>query len=465
MTETGPDIATQIAQGRVGSVLKFKWTIERLIGVGGMAAVYVARHRNGMRAAVKMLHPQFSLDANINQRFLREGYAANRVEHPGVVSVLDDDVTEDGAVYLVMELLEGDSLEGLCRKNGGKLSAEQVLPLMDQLLDVLAKAHDAGIVHRDIKPDNVFVTREGRVKVLDFGIARVRELTTANNATQTGMCMGTPAYMPPEQARGLWDRVDGRTDLWAVGATMFALLTGRMVHNARTLNEQLLASMTQRAPALSGVWPGVPAGLGAMVDRALMYEPELRWANAREMQEACRTAYEQIVGRALPPIPEPASVDVVQGQSAPGALPPPQSCTGEPVSRTQAETPAAPTVSGASRRTAIIAAAVAALVLAVGAGVLLGRSRQQPISPMTAPAMSAPLTSPTVLPAASTASASPEDAGAPANPASAAATVGSEPPRFRKQPASSAANKSFPAATATATATAAATEDPFDKRH
>src|ERR1019366_956817 len=212
---------------RVGSTLRDKWRLDVLIGVGGMASVYAATHRNGSRAAVKLLHPELMLHSEVRARFLREGYAANAVGHDGCVKVIDDDTAEDGALYLVTELLDGETLEDRRVRAGGKLSEDEVLSIADQLLDVLAAAHEKGGVHRDIKPENIFVTRAGQVKVLDFGIARLRELSTKSTATKTGTTMGTPVYMPPEQALGQWDHVDGRSDLWAVGATMFHLLTGR----------------------------------------------------------------------------------------------------------------------------------------------------------------------------------------------------------------------------------------------
>lgn len=153
------------ARERVGATLG-KYVIERLLGVGGMAAVYAARHRNGNRVAVKVLHRELSVDGNIRQRFLREGYVANAVEHAGVVRVLDDDTAADGSVFLVMELLEGETLEARLRRKG-VLDAADVLSLTDQLLDVLAAAHGRGILHRDIKPENLFLTSPaGRLRAV-----------------------------------------------------------------------------------------------------------------------------------------------------------------------------------------------------------------------------------------------------------------------------------------------------------
>src|SRR5262249_31230490 len=158
---------------------------DRLLGIGGMAAVYAATHRNGSRGAIKMLHTEMSIDAEVKRRFLREGYVANAVDHPGTVKVLDDDTAEDGSVFIVMELLEGETLEARADRQGGRIPPGELLPLIDQLLDVLAAAHARGVVHRDIKPENVFVTTAGAVKLLDFGIARLRR-GQGSMATVTG---------------------------------------------------------------------------------------------------------------------------------------------------------------------------------------------------------------------------------------------------------------------------------------
>ncbi|HVJ91480.1 MAG TPA: serine/threonine-protein kinase, partial [Labilithrix sp.] len=151
------------AEQRVGAVLNEKWTLDHLIGSGGMGAVYSARHRNGARAAVKILHPDLARVSEIRERFLREGYAANRVEHRGVVQVLDDDIVKDGpdggSAYLVMELLEGESLQARVERLP-KLGERDLLDLMDAVLDVLGAAHAHGVVHRDLKPENIFLAAD-----------------------------------------------------------------------------------------------------------------------------------------------------------------------------------------------------------------------------------------------------------------------------------------------------------------
>ena len=281
------------AEARVGCTLRGKWRLDALLGIGGMAAVYAATHRNGTRAAVKILHHEISLNAAFRRRFLREGQIANMVGHEGAVKVLDDDTSEDGSVYLVTELLEGETLEDRCDRCGGTLAEEEVLSIADRILDVLAAAHAKDLVHRDLKPENIFLTRAGQVKVLDFGIARARSLSSETTATQAGAMLGTPPYMAPEQARGLWDEVDGRTDLWACGATMFRLLTGRLVHRGRTPAEELLSAMSKPAPPVSSIAPAVSPALARLVDRALAFDRHDRWPDAAAMQEAVRNAYLQ----------------------------------------------------------------------------------------------------------------------------------------------------------------------------
>jgi len=288
--ETLPSIAdeqTRRAQMRVGQLVRGRWRLDSLLGVGGMAAVYAATHRNGKRVALKMLHSEVSTNQEVRQRFIDEGYAANRVGHPGAVSVIDDDVAEDGSAFLVMDLLEGETLETRLQRRG-KLWPGEVLPITGALLDVLAAAHDKGIVHRDIKPDNIFITRQGEVKLLDFGIARLIQ-PGRPRTTQSGATMGTPAFMPPEQARGRWDQLDGRTDLWSVGATMFLSLSGQQVRMADTPNEELLLAMTERPPSLGELGMTFPVALIELVDRALAFEQEDRWSDARAMQVAVRS--------------------------------------------------------------------------------------------------------------------------------------------------------------------------------
>jgi serine/threonine-protein kinase len=292
-------VAAQRAEARIGSIIKDKWQLDGLLGVGGMACVYAATHRNKKRAALKMLHRELSSDPAIRERFLREGYLANSVGHRGAVTVDDDDVAEDGSAFIVMELLDGETLEQRWRRKGRSLPLEEVLAVADQVLDTLAAAHDRGVVHRDLKPENLFLTRDGVVKLLDFGIGRLKELKGLPSTTLSGAAMGTPAFMAPEQARGRWDEVDGQTDLWALGATLFTLLCGVYVHEGETVNETLALACTQPARSVKVLRPDLPPAAAALIDRALQYAKAQRFSHARAMQTQLRLVYAELSGKDL----------------------------------------------------------------------------------------------------------------------------------------------------------------------
>ncbi|HQY60516.1 MAG: serine/threonine protein kinase [Myxococcales bacterium] len=272
------------ARARVGSALNAKWTLDHLLGVGGMASVFAATHRNGTRAAVKILAADLLNDVSIRERFLREGKIANRVEHPARVAVVDDDTSDRGEPFLVMELLHGETLHDARVAAGGTLPPERALEIFDTVLDLLAQCHDVGVVHRDIKPANIFLSTDGAVKVLDFGVARLREgQANTADATRAGTAIGTPSYTAPEQALGLVDQVDGRSDTWSVGACLYTALTGHKLNDARTEAESFVLAATQAAPSIANVAPNLPVELVAFVDRALAYERERRFQDARSM--------------------------------------------------------------------------------------------------------------------------------------------------------------------------------------
>ena len=291
------------AEARIGSVLNDKWTLTKLIGLGGMAAVYAARHRNGAKGAVKLLHGELARVAEVRERFTREGYAANKVNHPGSVRVLDDDVVKQGpdagSAYLIMELLEGRNLEDRIH-DGGPFTHDEILQIADDVLDVLAAAHAQGVIHRDLKPENLMLEAgEGpfgftRVKVLDFGLARI---ASTEVVTRAGMALGTPSYMAPEQAEGRSEAIDGRSDVFAVGAILFRLLTGRRVHEGANVIEVVAKMAHEPAPPIKTVRPDVPADIAAIIDRALQFKSDDRYPGAVEMRNDVRAARE---GRKLP---------------------------------------------------------------------------------------------------------------------------------------------------------------------
>jgi serine/threonine-protein kinase len=292
----------ELARSRVGTVLDDKWTLERMLGVGGMAAVYSAKHRNGARAAVKLLHPELSRHREVRERFVREGYAANSVEHPGAVKVLDDDVVvsgpEAGTAYIVMELLEGESLQDRLER-GPPMGERELLAITASVLEVLEAAHARGVVHRDLKPENLFLVREDgadaasgvKVKVLDFGLAR---LLQGQAITSYGLALGTPSFMSPEQAAGRIDEIDGRTDLFALAATGFRICAGRRIHEAGNAVDLVRKMASMAAPKVRTVRPDVSEPCARVIDRALEFRREDRYASAGEMLEDVRRASREL---------------------------------------------------------------------------------------------------------------------------------------------------------------------------
>jgi serine/threonine-protein kinase len=319
-----------------------------------------------------------------------------------------------------MELLDGETLEDRRVRSGGRLDEDEVLSMADQLLDVLIAAHAKGVIHRDLKPDNVFVTRTGQVKVLDFGIARLREVTSKSTATVSGATMGTPAFMPPEQARGLWDEVDGRSDLWAVGATMFNLLTGQVVHEGRTANESLLLAMTREPPPLESVLPSASPAVCHLVNRALSFEKDSRWRDAARMQEALRSAYHDRHGRPITTSPRLVVPESVPNRTLANIpiplvpLAPRLPTTNRPIEAARNAT----TVSGTRSRNqlaAVLFAAVVSVGVTASAAVWVWSAVRRPTAtgtdsvPSEVPAAEEPaaVSAPAPLPAASGAPAAP----------------------------------------------------------
>jgi serine/threonine-protein kinase len=300
-------VADENYEWRVGTIVRDKWTLVRLLGVGGMAAVYVGVHKIGRHDALKILHPAAAQSREVRLRFEREAQAVNRFRHPGAVEIRDIDVTEDGAPFLVMELLFGESLAQRMQR-ARKMPVGEALGHVERVLDVLAAAHEQGIIHRDIKPANIFLTREGTLKVLDFGLARIQESGSVDGLfTKEGTTLGTTPYMPPEQALG-HASVDERADVFSVGATLFRLLTGRYVHKSASSFDLLVKMGREPAPPIQTIAPELPDHICAVVDRALAFDREARYPNARSMLEDVRSVARGEVPRNAglgPPLDEP----------------------------------------------------------------------------------------------------------------------------------------------------------------
>jgi serine/threonine protein kinase len=293
---------------RVGTVIKGKWKVDALLGVGGMAAVYAASHRNGQRAALKILHADFAREKTICDRFLREAYVSNKVNHSATVQVLDDDTTEQGEPFLIMELLEGETVRDAWKKSGRTMPIGRVLQICERVADCLASCHAINVIHRDLKPANIFITNDDEIKVLDFGVAQMRDATAERTAT--GTALGTPAYMSPEQAMGLVDQLDGRADLFSVGAMMHALITGHRINNGRTEQEALVMAATKPVPSVARLAPQLPIELIKTIDKSLAWDRRNRFQDAREMQKALLELMpsQNVLPLAFGPPPRPLEV-------------------------------------------------------------------------------------------------------------------------------------------------------------
>ncbi len=303
----------------VGVVLSGRYLMERLIGEGGMGAVYQAEHTHmRKRLAVKVLHPEMSRLPEVVARFEREAMVAAHIEHPNVAAATDFGKLEDGSFFLVLEYVEGKGLRDVITQ--GRLELGAALHVARQIASALARAHSLGIVHRDLKPENVMlVTREEDtyfVKVLDFGIAKVSvgELTGGQKApgqvlTQLGMVYGTPEYMAPEQALG--QPVDARADLYALGAILFEMITGARPYEHESKVTLLGMHVTAPIPSMRERLPdaNIPGEIDAIVTRLLAKEATARYGDAKDLIEALDNAVAELAARGLiaEPLP-PASL-------------------------------------------------------------------------------------------------------------------------------------------------------------
>ncbi|MCC6553635.1 MAG: protein kinase [Polyangiaceae bacterium] len=307
----------------VGAVLNARWKLVRLVGEGGMGAVYEAEGLRGEgKRAIKMLHPEFAEDEQILQRFYMEGQATASLQHPNVAAVYEAARAENGAPYLVMELLQGASL-GDYLENGNVVPPEQAIPVIYEVLQALAMAHARKIVHRDLKPDNVFLVRDARgayhAKVLDFGIAKVMDLAGGmGSKTRTGVLLGTPGYMSPEQIKNS-KGVDPRSDLWSVGIILYEMLSGQPPFPADNEFTRLTAVLTSEVRPIEQAAPHL-AAWSPFFRRALAKDPAQRFQTAEEMAHALG-AYARGASMAPPAAPEHSVSIPVSIQHGPSTLP------------------------------------------------------------------------------------------------------------------------------------------------
>src|SRR5690242_11244338 len=272
---------------RLTQALGPAYSIEGEIGRGGMGVVYMARdERLKRKVAVKVLPPDLAFREAIRLRFLREAETAARLSHPHIVPIHSVGEGPDGLVYFVMAYIDGEPL-GSRLKRRGQLSPEEARRILMETADALGAAHALGIIHRDVKPDNIMLEgSRGRVVVTDFGIAKALSSSTGpGTLTATGVAIGTPHYMSPEQAAG--DReIDGRSDIYSLGVVGFEMLAGELPFLAPTVPGILLKQITEGAPPLSRKRPDCPEDLAACVMRSLEKEPEARWPTADALRRA-----------------------------------------------------------------------------------------------------------------------------------------------------------------------------------
>ncbi|HEX7838350.1 MAG TPA: serine/threonine-protein kinase, partial [Kofleriaceae bacterium] len=264
------------------------------LGEGGMGQVYLGEHPLiGHRVAVKVLHPECAADPETVQRFFQEAKAANDIRHENIVDIIDYGTLEGQApselpiVYLMMELLDGESLAKRIERGG--FTTAEIIHIFAQCCSALAASHRKGIIHRDLKPDNIFLVHRGDdarfVKVLDFGIAKlIGPSTTASGKTRQGVVLGTPAYMSPEQCEGL-GQIDGRSDVYSLGVVMYECLTGRVPFSGG-IGEVVTSHLTRPPILPSAIVPLVDRALEAVVMRSMQKDPGRRFQTMDEMGEA-----------------------------------------------------------------------------------------------------------------------------------------------------------------------------------
>lgn len=297
---------------RVGS-----FEIVRRLGQGGMGTVYLAEHPViGSRVAVKFLHESMAADPAVVTRFYDEARAVNLIGHENIVAIYDLSVLPPNRYFYVMEYLEGATLGALVRP--GPLALDAATGILLQLCDALQCAHERGVVHRDLKPENVFlVPRGGRrhfVKLVDFGIAKLRD-ERATRETRTGLIVGTPEYMAPEQCDGR--AVDARTDVYALGVIAYELATGRLPFRGATVGQLLLAHLRERPPAPSQVAPRVTPALGRILLRALEKDPAHRFPDMASFAAALRSVATPVAPAPAREAPRPAARALVRSGTAP----------------------------------------------------------------------------------------------------------------------------------------------------
>jgi len=368
------------------------YLVERELAHGGMGVVYAAKHPDiGRKVAIKVVFNRFAANSAMVQRFKAEALSVNKIGHPNIIDISDFGMLPDGRPYFVMEILNGEDL-GQRLNRVGTLSYEQAAPILRQTLDALEAAHAANIVHRDLKPDNIYLHKKRgveMVKLLDFGIAKLRDQSPGIGATADGTLMGTPLYMSPEQAMGAQSKIGPASDIYAVGVILFQMFTGVTPFVGESFGELLLKHMQETPPPPSSKVPGMDPHLEHAILKCLEKDPDRRFSSVTELIEALVQVIPQMAHAQTSPadsmaamedsgkikLPPPRPADFPMTQAAPGLAAP------SPTGAARSATPevagqlAAPSVTAPPARAGlkIAAAALVGLAIAVAGGFFFAR--------------------------------------------------------------------------------------------
>ena len=278
---------------KIGTSIRGKYKLESLIDTGGMGTVFLATHLAlGKKVAVKMLHRSMTTNSGMVVRFLNEAIGTSRVSHRNIVDILDIGIDEGGLPFFVMEYLQGESLKQRLARKEERLPLEETVDIMIQVLAGLQTAHAKGITHRDLKPGNIFIAREGGgteiVKILDFGLARFQELEAEGKAVRTdaGVALGTPDYMSPEQLRGIRDEIDYRTDIYSCGIILYRCLTGMSPFHRQSQRDTILSVLQAEALAPSFLLSTIPKEVDRIILKAMDKDRTLRYQDCATFSDA-----------------------------------------------------------------------------------------------------------------------------------------------------------------------------------
>ncbi|MBE2249781.1 MAG: serine/threonine protein kinase [Myxococcus sp.] len=385
----------------LGQLVDGRYQVESVLGQGGMGVVFRAVQTSVQRpVAMKTLHPQLAMAPTFFERFRREAEIASRLHHPNIITIFDFGRTADGTCYYVMELLEGESLRQRVKRDG-PMTLRQAAAVIEQTTLGVGHAHKQSVIHRDLKPHNVMLSLiDGNeyVKVLDFGLVKAMEQEDDEQLTSTGQVLGTPQYMPPEQAGG--ERVDHRSDLYSLTGVLYYCLTGHSPFGANTVRKALQASLTQKPPAIETYRKGapVPDAVDRFCQKGLAADPEARFQSAEAFIESLHAALSGAPDSVLDAVPQ--AVAEAGRESGSGSSSASRRGSGRTGSRASVKSVSAVNraKTGQSSKVEVAPAAtpkgglpvglvlgVAGVLVAVIVGAIAFKARQQPEAPTPPP--------------------------------------------------------------------------------